>query len=94
MAGGIEQFEPAAQVVQADAGAALVALVVFRETAVADATDNTCLFFMDVDVDKGGLHGADPVFEGVFDKGDEQERSDGRLRILGLDAGRQADLFG
>ena len=94
MAGGIEQFEPTAQVVQADTGATLVALVVFREAAVADAADDACLLLVDVDVDKGGLHGADPVFEGVFDKGDEQERSDGRLRILGLDAGRQADLFG
>ena len=83
----IQQFQPPAEILQPNAGAALVLSVVFREVAVADRADDPCPFLVNLQVDKRGFVVAYPMLESIFDQGDEEER-----RHLSFWCGRPADM--
>ena len=69
----IQQFQPPAEILQPNAGTALVLSVVFREVAVADRADDPCPFLVNLQVDKRRFVVAYPMLESIFDQGDEEE---------------------
>ena len=77
MAVGIQQLQPAAEVLQADAGTALVLVGIFREIAVADGADDPLALLMDVQIDERRFVIAHPMLERILDQRDEKERSYG-----------------
>ena len=77
MAVGIQQLQPATEVLQADAGTALVLVGIFREIAVADGTDDPLVLLMDVQVDERRFVIAHLMLERILDQRDEKERSYG-----------------
>lgn len=64
----IQQFQPPAEILQPNAGTALVLSVVFREVAVADRADDPCPFLVNLQVDKRGLVVAHPMLESILDQ--------------------------
>ena len=70
----IQQFQPPAEILQPNAGTALVLSVVFREVAVADRAGDPCPFLVNLQVDKRRFVVAYPMLESIFDQGDEEER--------------------
>ncbi len=89
----IQQFQPPAEILQPNAGAALVLSVVFREVAVADRADDPCPFLVNLQVDKRRFVVAHPMLKRILDQGDEKERCHLGFRCGGRYVGREFHMF-